>query len=229
MTLLAAFDVLLHRYSGQDDIVVGMPVDGRDRPELEDAIGVFVDTVVLRARPLRRALRSERRCAACARACSDAIAHQRLPFEKLVRALEPERMLGRHPLYQVMLTLVPESPAWHVAGLEVEEMRTERVSSPIDLTVFLEQRASGLEAVWEYSTELCSPTTIDRMQSHFLRLLDAVASNPDAKIDELPLLTSDERRARLAEWSRRWSGLSHRLSARALRGPSRHARRTPPP
>ena len=201
MTLLAVFDVLLRRYTGQGDIVLGMPVDGRDRPELEEAIGVFVDTVVLRVDlsggiAFREALRRVR-----ARML-DAIAHQRLPFEKLVRAIEPERMLGRHPLYQVMLTLVPEFPRLEVDGVEVEEVRTERVSSPIDLTVFLEQRASGLEAVWEYSTELFSPRTIDRMQSHFLRLLDAVVSDPDAKIDELPLLTTDERHALLAEWSR---------------------------
>ena len=201
MTLLAAFDVLLSRYSGQDDIAVGMPVDGRDQPELEDAIGVFVDTVVLRvdmsgSPTFREALRRVR-----ARML-DAMAHQRLPFERLVRALEPERILGRHPLYQVMLTLVPEFPKLEVPGLQVAEVSTERASSPIDLTVFIEQRAGGLEAVWEYSTDLFEAATIERMQAHFLRLLDAVVTDPEGKIDELPMLAEDERRARLDDWSR---------------------------
>src|SRR5581483_1523164 len=106
MALVAAFDVLLSRYSGQDDLVLGMPVDSRDQADLDDAIGDFVDTVVLRVDlsggiTFREALHRVRV------SMLDAIAHQRLPFEQLVRALEPERTLGRHPLYQVMLTLVP--------------------------------------------------------------------------------------------------------------------------
>jgi amino acid adenylation domain-containing protein len=197
MALLAAFDVLLQRYSGQSDIVLGMPVDGRDRPELEDAIGVFVDTVVLRVdlsgnvtfRELLERVRGR---------TLDAIAHQRLPFEQLVRALEPDRQLGRHPLYQVMLTLVPAEAPPELDGLETEEIGAERASSPIDLTVFLEERGSAYEAIWEYSTDLFEPETIGRMQSHFLRLLDAVAAEPDRPVDELEMLTETERQEALA-------------------------------
>ena len=151
--LLAAFDLLLRRYSGQDDISLGMPVDGRDRPQLEHAIGVFVDTVVLRVdlsgNPSYRELLERVKTRML-----DAIAHQRLPFEQLVRALEPERELGRHPLYQVMLTLVPVEPPPALEALMVEEVAPQRSSAPIDLTVFLEQRDQSLEAVWEYSTDL---------------------------------------------------------------------------
>jgi amino acid adenylation domain-containing protein len=184
MALLATFDVLLHRYSGQDDIVVGMPVEGRDRPELEDAIGVFVDTVVLRVdvsgNPTFRELLERVRTRML-----DAIAHQRLPFEQLVRALAPERQLARHPLYQVMLTLVPAEPLPAFTGLEVEEVAAARSSSPIDLTVFLEPRGGEYEAVWEYSTDLFERRTIERMQGQFLQLLDAVVADPDRPLDEL--------------------------------------------
>jgi amino acid adenylation domain-containing protein len=200
--LLAAFDLLLHRYSGQDDIAVGMPVDGRDRPELEHAIGVFVDTVVLRVdvsgSPSYRALLERVRTRML-----DAIAHQRLPFEQLVRAIEPERDLGRHPLYQVMLTLVPSDAPPSLAGLEVEEAAPERSTAPIDLTVFLERRDDTMEAVWEYSTDLFERETIERMQAHFLRLLEAVVAEPDRPAVELPLLSDEQRERTLATWSGR--------------------------
>ena len=198
--LLAAFDLLLHRYSGQDDIALGMPVDARDRPELQDAIGVFVDTVVLRVdisgNPTFRELLERVRGRML-----DAIAHQRLPFEQLVRVVQDERDLSRHPLYQVMLTLVPTDPPPSLARLDVEEVAAERASAPIDLTVFLEPRGDILEAVWEYSTDLFERTTIERMQGHFLRLLEAVVAEPDRPTGELPMLSERERTALLSRWS----------------------------
>ena len=205
MALLAVFDILLARYSGQDDVVVGMPVDSRDQSELDGSIGVFVDTVVLRVDlsggiTFRQALDRVRT------RMLDAIAHQRLPFEQLVRALEPDRMLGRHPLYQVMLTLVPAAPPLQLSGLEVDEVATERASSPIDLTVFLEPRGDTLDAIWEYSTDLFDGATIERMQSHFVRLLDAAVAEPERRIDELALLTDEERRATLDTWTRTGGG-----------------------
>ena len=193
MALLAVFDLLLHRYTGQADVVVGMPVDSRDRPELDDAIGVFVDTVVLRV-DLSGNVSYRELLDRVRKRTLDAIAHKRLPFERLVRALQPDRQLGRHPLYQVMLTLVPAASPLELADLQSEEIKTERASAPIDLTVFLEQQGSELEAIWEYSTDLFDPETIGRMQAHFLRLLDAVASEPDRPIDELEMLTDAERR-----------------------------------
>jgi amino acid adenylation domain-containing protein len=192
MALLAVFDTLLHRYSGQDDIVVGMPVEGRDRPELEGSIGVFVDTVVLRVdtsgNPTLRELIARVRTQML-----DAIAHQRLPFEQLVRALAPDRQLARHPLYQVMLTLVPAETAPELDDLEVDEVAAARASSPIDLTVFLEPHGSEYQAVWEYSTDLFTPTTIERMQSHFQQLLASAIAEPDRPIDELEMLSEAER------------------------------------
>jgi amino acid adenylation domain-containing protein len=199
VTLLAVFDVLLHRYSGQDDIVLGMPVDGRDRVELEGLIGDFVDTVVLRVDVSGNLTFRELLDRVRARMV-DAIAHQRLPFEQLVRALEPDRQLGRHPLYQVMLTLVPADGPMELAGLEVEEIAAERVSSPIDLTVFLEQRDNEYEAIWEYSTDLFERETIERMQGHFLQLLGAVVAEPDRPVGELEMLSQAERQQALAAW-----------------------------
>jgi amino acid adenylation domain-containing protein len=201
MTLLGVFDILLQRYSGQDDISVGMPVEGRDRTELEDVLGVFVDTVVLRVdlsgdvtfRQLLERVRAR---------VLDAIAHQRLPFEQLVRALEPDRQLARHPLYQVMLTLVPGDEPPKLAGLQAEEIAAERASSPIDLTVFLEERGDAYDAVWEYSTDLFDAKTIERMQRHFARLLDAVVQNPNRSIGALEMLSDDERDQALAAATR---------------------------
>ena len=201
MTLLAAFDVLLSRYSGQEDIVLGMPVDSRDRAELDEAIGVFVDTVVLRVdvsgRPMFRELLGRVRARVL-----EAIAHQRLPFERLVRELQPERHLGRHPLYQVMLTLVPSEGLPELVGLEASEVVAQRASSPIDLTVFLEERDGLLETTWEYSTDLFDRETIERMQGHFARLLDAVVADPDCPVDELPLSPEEERGRLVAASSR---------------------------
>ena len=201
MALLATFDLLLHRYSGQDDIAVGVPVDCRDRPELDGVIGVFVDTVVLRVdisgSPTYRDLLGRVRARML-----DAIAHKRLPFEELVRALKPDRQFGRHPLYQVMLTLVPGGSTPELQGLSVEEVGSERASAPIDLTVFIEEREDGVEAIWEYSTDLFESETISRMQSHFLRLLEAVVAEPDRSIGELPLVTEIERVQALEEWGR---------------------------
>ena len=125
------------------------------------------------------------------------------------RACSPIGQLGRHPLYQVMLTLVPSQSPPELAGLEVEEVATERATAPIDLTVFLEEREDGLEAIWEYSTDLFDDDTIERMQAHFLRLLEAVVAEPDRPIDELPMLA---RRASDAGCSTPWSRAAARLS-----------------
>jgi amino acid adenylation domain-containing protein len=200
MALLAAFDILLQRYSGQDDIALGMPVDNRDRPELDDVIGVFVDTVVLRIdvsgkitfRELLDRVRGR---------MVDALAHQRLPFEQLVRALDPDRQLGRHPLYQVMLTMVPCGSPPEIEGLSVEETITQRATSPIDLTVFLEQRENGIDAIWEYSTDLFDEETIRGMQSRYQQLLEAAIEEPDRPIDELEMLAAGERTQVLESWS----------------------------
>jgi amino acid adenylation domain-containing protein len=198
--LLAAFDLLLQRYSGQDDIALGMPVDARDRPELQDAIGVFVDTVVLRVdvsgNPTFRELLERVR-----ERMLDAIAHRRLPFQQLVQAVETERDLARHPLYQVGLTLVPADAPPSLARLDVEELAPERASAPIDLTVFLEPRGDVLEEVWEYSTDLFERTTIERMQGHFLRLLEAIVTEPDRRTGELSMLGEEERATVLSRWS----------------------------
>jgi amino acid adenylation domain-containing protein len=191
MVMLAAFEVLLHRYSGQEEVVVGTPVDTRGRAELEQLIGPFVNTLALRGdlsgEPSFRELlgRVKRRTL-------DAIEHQELPFERLVEALAPERELGRHPLCQVLIALNPPEPAIRLQGLEVEELDTEKTASRVDLTLLLQQRERGLDLVWEYSSDLFEPATVQQMADRFLRLLDSIVSHPEQPIDELSLLGEGE-------------------------------------
>jgi amino acid adenylation domain-containing protein len=191
MVVLAAFEVLLHRYSGQEEVVVGTPVDTRGRAELEQLIGPFVNTLALRGdlsgEPSFRELlgRVKRRTL-------DAIEHQELPFERLVEALAPERELGRHPLFQALIALNPPEPAIRLQGLEVEELDTEKTVSRVDLTLLLQQRERGLELVWEYSSDLFEPATVQQMADRFVGLLDSIVSEPEQPIDELSLLGEDE-------------------------------------
>ena len=192
MVMLAAFEVLLHRYSGQEDVVVGTPVDTRGRAELEQLIGPFVNTLVLRS-DLSGAPSFRELLDRVKRRTLDAIEHQELPFERLVEALAPERELGRHPLFQALIALNPPEPAIELQGLEVEELDTEKTASRVDLTLLLQQREQGLDLIWEYSSDLFEPDTVRQMADRFLCLLDSIVSSPELPIDELSLLREDER------------------------------------
>ncbi|HEY0605582.1 MAG TPA: condensation domain-containing protein, partial [Herpetosiphonaceae bacterium] len=193
MTLLAAFQVLLARYSSQDDIAVGTPVAGRTRRELEGLIGFFVNTLVLRTDlsgnpSFREVLRRVRETAL------GADAHQDVPFEQVVEELQPARELDRHPLFQVMFALQNRPmPALDLPGLKMRPLQITRTTTKFDLTLSLEQSADGLAGWVEYSTELFEAATIERMVGHFQTLLSGIIAEPDLRVAALPLLAEVER------------------------------------
>jgi amino acid adenylation domain-containing protein len=201
MTLLAAFQVLLYRYTGQTDLVVGTPIAGRARRELEGLIGFFVNTLVLRVdlsgEPSFRQLLGRVREVAL-----EAYSHQELPFEKLVEELQPERDVSRNPLFQVMFILqnAPRRDL-ELGGLEVSPVEVEIGTAKFDLTLSLSDRAQGLAGVLEYSTDLFDRETVERLAGHYRRLLEGAVDNPEERISRLPLLTEREQHQILVEWN----------------------------
>jgi len=193
--LLAAFQALLARLSGQEDVSVGTPVAGRSHVEIEGLIGFFVNTLVLRVQlsgdpPFRELLARARETSLAAQA------HQAVPFERLVEELAPERSLSRSPLFQVMLALQPAPRATlDLPGLTLAPLPPERPAgdtSKFDLTLTVEEGAGGLAAMFEYSTDLFDRTTIERWSGHLERLLAGAAAEPARRISELPLLAEAE-------------------------------------
>ena len=201
MVTLAAFQALLHRYTGQDDIVVGTPVANRNRAEVEGLIGFFVNSLVLRTDlsgdPHFRDLLARVRKVAL-----DAYAHQEMPFEKLVSELRPERGLGHNPLFQVHFQLFsdtgPENTSRPLLG---EPLKTEVSTAKFDLALDLWEYPDGLWGHLQYSTDLLSDETSARLERHFVRLLESIATNPDQHLSELRLLDEDERHEILIEWN----------------------------
>ncbi|HVG31078.1 MAG TPA: amino acid adenylation domain-containing protein, partial [Pyrinomonadaceae bacterium] len=201
MVLLAAFQTLLYRYTGQPDISVGTPIANRTRKEIEGLIGFFVNTLVLRADlsggPTFRELLSRVR-----EVCLGAYAHQDVPFEKLVEELQVERDLSRSPLFQVMFVLQTASPKEvRLPGLRLEMLEGDAETAKFDLMLSLEESAEGLRGWFEYNTDLFDAATVERMRAHFERLLAGLAAEPDARLSEVPLLGRDERRQLLVEWN----------------------------
>ncbi len=202
MTLLAAFDVLLSRYSGQTDIAVGTPVANRNRPELEPLVGFFINNLVLRADlsgdPTFTALLEQVRETAL-----HAYAHQDVPFEVLVEQLNPTRSLAYTPLFQVMLALqnAPFSML-QLPGLEIEPIAFEQRATKTDLTVSLTETEHGLDGLVEYSTDLFDRATIERFAAHYVRLLEAIVVNPEERVSRYELLSDEERERILVEWNR---------------------------
>lgn len=201
MTLLAAFQTLLHRYAGQDDIIVGSPIANRNRLEIEGLIGFFVNTLVLRTdlsgNPTFRELLGRVREVALG-----AYAHQDLPFEKLVEELQPERDLSYNPLFQVMFVLQnTRKLPLELVGMDVTPLKVEINTSMFDLTLYLTEGTAGLTATFEYNTDLFEADTIRRMGSHFKTMLEGIVINPEQRLSDLPLLTEGERRQLLVDWN----------------------------
>ncbi len=204
MILLAAFEALLARHSGQRDLAVGSPIAGREHLEIEGLIGFFVNTLVLRGDlsgdpPFRTLLARARETVLAAHL------HQEVPFERLVEELEPDRSPSRTPLFQVMLSLgnaprdIPET-----RGLRLWRMDAAEILPPVarfDLSLALEEREGGLSGVWEHSAELFDATTIARMAGHLERLLAAVVADPGLRLSELPLLGEVERHQLALAWN----------------------------
>ncbi len=201
MTLLAAFNVLLHRYTGQNDILLGTPIANRNRAEIEGLIGFFVNTLVLRAQmesdqSFRSLLRQVRTTTL------DAYAHQDLPFEMLVQELQPERDMSRSPLFQVMLVLQnAPSQAFELPGLTLSAFATPNRTAKFELMLTMVERADGLDGALEYDTDLFDATTIERMLDHFQTLLANIVAHPDQRLTEYSLLTAKETQQLLVEWN----------------------------
>ncbi|MBE8967603.1 non-ribosomal peptide synthase/polyketide synthase, partial [Nostocales cyanobacterium LEGE 12452] len=201
MTLLAAFDTLLYRYTGTEDILVGSPIANRNHSEIEGLIGFFVNTLVMRTNLAGNPSFSEL-LTRVREMAMDAYSHQDLPFEMLVEALQLQRDLSHTPLFQVMFVL-QNAPMQQVelTGLSVSPLLTESATAKFDLTLGITNTATGLVGVWEYNTDLFDASTIERMTGHFLTLLEGIIANPNERISELPLLTEVEQQQLLVEWN----------------------------
>jgi amino acid adenylation domain-containing protein len=201
MTLLAAFKTLLYRYSGQADIVVGTLIAGRTRAEIEGLIGFFLNTLALRSdlsgNPSYRALLEHIR-----EATLGAYAHQDLPVERLIEALQPERNLSHNPLFQVMFVL-QNAPlgALELPGLTIKLLNRKKQNSAFDLTLYMVDADQRLSGSLEYSTDLFDDAMIARMLGHFQTLLEGIVAQPDQRLLDLPLLSAEQRRQILVDWN----------------------------
>src|SRR6185369_3345222 len=214
MTLFAAFLTLLHRYTSQDDILLGTAIAGRNHAQIENLIGFFINNVVLRTDlsgnpSFRELLRRVREVAL------GAYEHQDVPFEKLVEELQPERDQSRQPLFQVMFNLQaapPDEPAARGLTITTQDIGNQ---TRFDLEFHLWVVPEGLAGPLIYNTDLFERATIVRMLSHLQTLLEGIAANPDARLSELPLLTKEEQRqARV--WSRSESDYERDLCVHTL-------------
>ena len=201
MTLLAAFQTLLHRHTGQEDIVVGSPIAGRNRAEIEGLIGFFVNTLVLRTDlsgdPTFRELLARVRKVAL-----DAYGHQDVPFEKLVEELHPQRNFSYSPLFQAMFVFqIAPASELTLTGMTVTPLKIESETAKFDLTLSLVEQAGLLKGAIEYNTDLFDEITITRMIGHFQTLLEGVVTGPDRMLSDLPILTERERHQLLVTWN----------------------------
>jgi acyl carrier protein len=203
MTLLAGFQVLLSRLTGQKDIVVGSPIANRTRAELEGLIGFFVNTLVLRTNlggdpSLRELLRRVQKV------CLDAYMHQDLPFERLVQEVEPERDLGREPLFQVMFALqnTPLPEITLPGGLTLAPMSLDNRTAKFDLTWFFWETERGLFGMLEYNTDLFDRETIAWMASEYRALLERIAAGSAQRVSDLSALSVAEQQVVLEDWGR---------------------------
>jgi amino acid adenylation domain-containing protein len=223
MTLLTAFSLLLSRDARQDEVVVGTPVAGRVRRETEPLVGFFVNTLALRA-DLSGDPTFAQALARVRRTTLEAFAHQEVPFEAVVDAVQPERSMSRTPLFQASFTLLAaESGAPLVLpGLEVAPLGGAGITAKFDLTLAMAERADGLAAVLEYRTALFDAETADRMLARLQTVLRWAAEDPHRPLSTLELLRGDERARVLEEWNATEtayaSGLCvHQLIERAAR------------
>lgn len=201
MTLLAAFALLLSRYSRQDDIVIGSPIANRNRQEIEPLIGLFINTLVLRV-DLENNPTFFELLERVQQMTLDAYAHQDLPFEQLVEALQPQRSLSHHPLFQVMFVLHnAPTPTLELPELTLTPLERERTVAKFDLTLSMSETDTGLIGTWEYNSDLFEADTIARMVGHFQTLLSAIVSHPQQTVGQFPLLSEAERHQLLVEWN----------------------------
>ena len=201
MSLLAAFKVLLWRYSGERDVVVGTSTANRARSETEGLIGCFINMLVLRTRFVGEASWREL-LQRVRQVCLGAYTNQDLPFEKLVEELQPERELSYHPLFQVMMSLLnPQREQLELNGLSLKRLSTGIKPARADLALALWEYAGALHGKFEYSTDLFTEPTIRRLAEHFKRLLTAMVAEPDQRPGEALMLSGAEREQLIVEWN----------------------------
>ena len=201
MSLLSAYGVLLHRYSSQEDLIVGTPIAGRTRLETEALVGLFVNTLAIRMNcagdPTFRELMKRVRGKALG-----AYDHQDVPFEKLVEELQPERTLSRTPVFQTMFVLQnTPSPPLEMRGLEVEKKDIDTGTAKFDVTMSITDRGDHTDGLLEYDSDLFEPATAARMAQHYRMLLEGIVADAGVRISALPLLTAAERHQQLVEWN----------------------------
>lgn len=200
MTLLAAYNILLYRYSGQEDVLIGTAAAGREHPDVQRLMGVFINTVVMRTGlqgdpsflDLLKRVRE---------VTLGAQEHQEVPFEYVVRALQPGRERGQNPLFQVLFMLEPAPPA-HLSGWTLTHLDIDPGVAKFDLSLILEDRPEGFLCCFEYSTDLFDEETIARMAGHWQTLLESIVSQPEQRLSQLAMLTEQERRQLLLEWNK---------------------------
>ncbi|MGG5243284.1 condensation domain-containing protein, partial [Pseudomonas lurida] len=202
MLLLASFQAFLYRYSGQQDIRVGVPIANRNRVETESLIGFFVNTQVLKA-DLDGQMSFAQLLQHTKRRALEAQAHQDLPFEQLVEALQPERSLSHNPLFQVMFNhqASTQAAAHSLPGLRVAHLEWDTHSAQFDLSLDTQESGDAIWASLTYATDLFSAATVTRMAEHWLSLLRAAVANTALPLQDLATLNADERQQILSEWN----------------------------
>ncbi|HED09976.1 MAG TPA: non-ribosomal peptide synthetase, partial [Caldithrix abyssi] len=228
MSLLAVFNILLYRYSGQEDICVGTPIANRTQSETEGLIGFFVNTLVLRTdlsgNPTFSELLQRTR-----KRTLESYAHQDVPFEMLVEVLQPERSMSHSPLFQVMFILqnatggaMGADNTAAVSSIQMEQIEVDAGTATFDITVSLADQTRGLLASVEYCTDLFEQETIERFIRQYENLLAAVAAHPQSRISDLSVLSEQERHLILKEWNRsavhyNWQRCMHHLVEEQVR------------
>ena len=190
--MLTAFYIILHRYTAQEDILIGTPISNRDHTVLEDMIGFFNDTLVLRCKPTEASTFKEL-LQHVKQVTFEAFSNKNVPFELLVNELKPERSLSTNPFFQVMFLYhaVPETPSFGT-DLKLEHQPLDTGISKFDLTLYVSEDKGELSSIFEFSTELFETVTIKRMHEHFNILLEGIVNDPGQMISEIPMLTDEE-------------------------------------
>lgn len=217
MVILAALNVLFARYSRQDDIVIGAPIANRQHAALESLVGFFVSTILLRA-DLRENPTFVALVEQIKQVTHDAYAHQDLPFEKIVEALQPERNLSHTPLFQVMFAYqnLPALRNLQMADLDLQPLDIDAGFSKFDLRLELFERGNELSGAIEYNSDIFDTATVERMMDHFQNLLRAIIANPNQPISTIPMLNAAERHQLVVDWNDTAVDYPHEISLHQL-------------
>jgi amino acid adenylation domain-containing protein len=229
MTLLAAFQTFLHRISGEKDILIGSPIANRDREEIREAIGFYTNTVVFRG-DLSGSPSFRQLLGTCRNNVLSVLAHQELPLERIVEAINPDRRSGDNPIFQVMFAVqqAPES-AFFLPDVEISAVDVHSRTSKFDLLLEMQELKNGMQCFLEYATDLFDADSAKRLAAHFEYMLDQLVANPDLSISEIPLLNERERHQLLNDWNDtrvdfdRAKCLHHLVEAQAALNPEKVA------